>query len=136
MCTITTFEEMHSHLKARGSSFPSASRPIHRFLPSSFDDSCCNGSVRLRPSVSGAVCPSGQRHVLVFASTFFVFPQVSFFFFCICFSNDFFGAFYLGGTKRSSLINNFSSAICWIRARIALLSPPSPSQGGVNPFSQ
>ena len=28
-----------------------------------------------------------------------------------------------------SLINNFSSAVDWIRARIALPSSPSPSQG-------
>ena len=59
---------------------------------------------------------------------FFVFRRVSFFF-CVCFSNDFFGTFAQEVAKGPSLINAFSSAFHCIRARIALLSPPSPSQG-------
>ena len=130
---------MHPH--ARGSSFPAASRPNHRFLPSSLDGCCCDGSRSACGYARPCLAPFAlheRRQVFVFASTFFVFPWVSFFSFLFVYV---FQIFFLElllrrqAAKGPSLINNFSSAMYWIRARIALLPPPSPSQGeGIHIF--
>ena len=123
---------MHPHPEGWGRSFPAASRPSHRFPPSSLDGSCCDGSRSACGYARPCLAPFAlHERRLVFASTFFVFPRVSFFFsvYLACFSNNCFGTFAQDAAKGPRLINNFSSAICWIRVRIALLSPPSPSKG-------
>ena len=86
--------------------------------------------VRIRPPVSGAVCPTRTKTCTGVCLDFCRFRifRGSFFFGSLCFSNIFLGTFAQEAAKGPSLINNFSSAIYRIRARIALLSPPSPSQ--------
>ena len=120
--TITAFEDMHPHLEARGKSFPAASRPNHRFPPSSLDGSCCDGS----RSACGYACPClapfalhERRCVLVFASTFFVFPRF-FFFFSVYVFQMIFLDFCSGGSKRAKFDQPFlvghlldSSADCF-----------------------
>ena len=82
--TITAFQDMHPHLKARGRSFAAAPRPSHWFPPSSLDGSCCDGSRSACGYARPCLAPFAlheRRHILVFASSFFVFPLVSSFFF-------------------------------------------------------
>ena len=116
---------MHPHLEARGRSFPAASRPNHRFPPSSLDGPCCDGSRSACGYARPCLAPFAlqeRRHVLVFALDFSRFSPGFFFFSVYVFRMFFFGTFAQEAAKRPSLINNFSSAIYWIRARIALLS--------------
>ena len=83
--------------------------------------------VWMRLPVSGTVCPTRRRHVLALASTTFVFfAFLVFNFFLSMFFDCFF--FFTQETARGpSFINNLSSEIHRIQARIALLSPPGPT---------
>ena len=118
---------MRPHLEARGRSFPAAS-PNHRFPPSSLDGSCCDGSRSAcgyaRPCLALFVQHEDMYRCL--PRLFLYFPE--FLFLSVYFSNDFFGTFAQEAAKGSSLIKK-SCRLITVRARTALMSPPSPSQG-------
>ena len=131
MCTITALEEMHPHAEARGRSFPAASRLDRRFPLSSLNGACCNISCSARGYARPCLAPFALHDEDTYwclPRLFLFFPRVFSIFFHLCFSSVFFSSFTQEAAKGPTFINKFSSAIYWIRARIALLSPPNQIQ--------
>ena len=128
---MTVLEGMHSHLESRPRSNPYNTPPPFPRWHLAWLKSV---GVRLRAPVFGAVCPTRRKRVLVLASTSFIFVRFPRFFFQL-----FFGDFFTQELVRGhSFSNNFSRAIHWIQARIALLSPrqvPAKGKAGSFPYS-